>query len=475
MSKELEALSAMTADSARAAEAEKSLRDVQQRASLEDRHRRESLKLEEDKRMLIEKAAAEKSRELKQLLEDREKYRRKIEEEEAEEKRQVAIAINAERLQREAEQIMMEKAQRLKIEEEEAEEKRQVAVAINAERVRRETEQIMMENAQRLRVEEAEAEAEEKRQVAVAINAERVRRETEQIMMEKVQRENNAVLDEIIAEKARKADAQRLKREAFLNDTNAFSETIEQEAARASRERPLSANGTVCEQYKIQSVRFSDEQSLHSYQPLAPPSDSSTDWDEDLRRSDADTSHSFKELTSSLLAANSASTERNIDRGNRSDIWGDRKDYPNVNSAANVTAQRAESYRREQDHEYASNERQGARSRVSETAQAQTDEEEEEEGMGGATSISNILTIDERRELSVEQKVAWRALQADLTTRRKGKTVSSARCALCLSPILSCIVCLAYHLQTTLCVFDGWCPLNRIATTSYIDVAWVSS
>ena len=425
--------------------------------------------------MLIEKAAAEKSRELKQLLEDREKYRRKIEEEEAEEKRQVAIAINAERLQREAEQIMMEKAQRLKIEEEEAEEKRQVAIAINAERVRREAEQIMMENAQRLRVEEAEAEAEEKRQVAIAINAERVRREAEQIMMEKVQRENNAVLDEIIAEKARKADAQRLKREAFLNDTNAFSETIEQEAARASRERPLSANGTVCEQYKIQSVRFSDEQSLHSYQPLAPPSDSSTDWDEDLRRSDADTSHSFKELTSSLLAANSASTERNIDRGNRSDIWGDRKDYPNVNSAANVTAQRAESYRREQDHEYASNERQGARSRVPETAQAQTDEEEEEEGMGGATSISNILTIDERRELSVEQKVAWRALQADLTTRRKGKAESSARCNLCLSPISSCIVCLAYCLQTTLCVFDGWYPLNRIATTSYIDVAWVSS
>ena len=96
-------------------------------------------------------------------------------------------------------------------------------------------------------------------------------------------------------------------------------------------------------------------------------------------------------------------------------------------------------------------------------------------GMGGATSISNILTIDERRELSVEQKVAWRALQADLTTRRKGKAASSARCNLCLSPFSSCIVCLAYCLQTTLCVFYDWYPLNRIATTSYIDVALVSS
>jgi hypothetical protein len=382
VSKELEALSAMNTDSARAAETEKSLRDVQQRASLEDRHRRESLKLEEDKKMLVEQAAAEKSRELKQLLEDRENYRRKIEVEEAEEKRQFAAAITAECIQRETELLVQEKAYRERIEEEEAEDKRQGAAAVSAERMQR---------------------------------------EAAQIILEKAQMENSAVLDEIIAEKARKADAQRLKREAFLNDTNAFSETIEQEVARASRERQLSANGTVCEQYKAQSVRFSDATSQHTYQPLAPPNNtgeicSNSDWDEDSRSSDADTSHSFKELTSSLFAANIASTERHSDRGNRNDIWGDRRDYPNVNSAANVTAQRAESYRREHDHDYGANERHGTNAPM----MSQADDEEEEEGMGGATSISNILTIDERRELSVEQKVAWRALQADLTTRRKG-------------------------------------------------------
>jgi hypothetical protein len=420
VSKELEALNLMNADSAGAAENEKSLRDAQQRISLEDRHRRESLKLEEDKKMLVEQAAAEKSRELNQLLEDRVNYRRKIEVVEAEEKRQVATAITAERIQREAELMAQGKAYRERIEEEEAEEKRQVAAAITAERIQREAELMAQEKAYRERIEEEEAE--EKRQVAAAITAERIQREAEQVKLEKAQLENSAVLDEIIAEKARKADAQRLKREAFLTDTNAFSETIEQEAARVSRERLLSANGTICEQYKIPAVRFCDETSQHSYQPLAPPSNtgkicSSSDWDEDSRSSDADTSHSFKELTSSLFAANSASTERHSDRGNRNDIWGDRRDYPNVNSAANVTAQRAESYRREHNHEYGANERHGA----SVPTVSQTEEEEEEEGMGGATSISNILTIDERRELSVEQKVAWRALQADLTTRRKGR------------------------------------------------------
>jgi hypothetical protein len=333
--------------------------------------------------MLVEQAAAEKSRELKQLLEDRENYRRKIEVEEAEEKRQFAAAINAERTSREAELLVQEKAYRERIDEEEAEEKRLGAAAVTAERMQR---------------------------------------EAAQMILEKAQMENSAVLNEIIAEKARKADAQRLKREAFLNDTNAFSETIEQEAARASRERQLSANGAVCEQYKTQSVRFSDATSQHSYQPLAPPNNTgeicgSSDSDEDSRSSDADTSHSFKELTSSLFAANTANTERHSDRGNRSDIWGDRRDYPNVNSAANVTAQRAESYRREHDHDYSANERHG----TSAPMMSQADDEEEEEGMGGATSISNILTIDERRELSVEQKVAWRALQADLTTRRKGR------------------------------------------------------
>lgn len=347
VSKELEALSAINAGNTRTAEdaaAEKLLRDIQLRASQDDRRRRESLKLEEDKR-LTEVAAAEKSRKFEQLQEDLEKQRRKMEKEEDEE--------------------------------------------------------------------------EEKRKLAAAINTERIQRDAE-LLFEKAQQENRALVDEISAEKTRKANAQRLKREVFLNDVNAFSETIEQQAARSSGVRQLSANGAVCEQYKIQSVRFADEPPSFSHQPPSPHADTPR-----IRSSsDADAPHSFNELTSSLFAANSASTaahiERNGDRGNRSDIWGDRRDYPNINSAANVTAQRAESYRREQEHQSENEQEQSERHDGGGDEVSQTDEEEEEEGMGGASSISNILTIDERRELSVEQKVAWRALQADLTTRRKG-------------------------------------------------------
>lgn len=46
-------------------------------------------------------------------------------------------------------------------------------------------------------------------------------------------------------------------------------------------------------------------------------------------------------------------------------------------------------------------------------------EDDEEEGTGSSTSISNILTVEERRAMTEAQKASWRAKQADLTTHRK--------------------------------------------------------
>lgn len=46
-------------------------------------------------------------------------------------------------------------------------------------------------------------------------------------------------------------------------------------------------------------------------------------------------------------------------------------------------------------------------------------EDEEEEGTGEAGSISNVLTLEERRKLTLAQKETWRAKQADLTEKRK--------------------------------------------------------
>lgn len=47
------------------------------------------------------------------------------------------------------------------------------------------------------------------------------------------------------------------------------------------------------------------------------------------------------------------------------------------------------------------------------------DEDNAEEGTGEIDSLSNILTKDERLNLSASEKASWRALQGDLTARRK--------------------------------------------------------
>jgi hypothetical protein len=47
------------------------------------------------------------------------------------------------------------------------------------------------------------------------------------------------------------------------------------------------------------------------------------------------------------------------------------------------------------------------------------DDDEAEEGTKGIDHISNILTLDERKNMTETEKATWRALQADLTTRRK--------------------------------------------------------
>jgi hypothetical protein len=50
-----------------------------------------------------------------------------------------------------------------------------------------------------------------------------------------------------------------------------------------------------------------------------------------------------------------------------------------------------------------------------------SDDENDLEGSGLPGGLSCILTEQERKNLNPQQRAAWRALQADLTTRRKGK------------------------------------------------------
>jgi hypothetical protein len=53
------------------------------------------------------------------------------------------------------------------------------------------------------------------------------------------------------------------------------------------------------------------------------------------------------------------------------------------------------------------------------------EDEDFEDGLGdiNKSSISHFLTKEERKTLSAEQRAAWRALQQDMTSKRKGKLI----------------------------------------------------
>ena len=135
-----------------------------------------------------------------------------------EEQRAEEEFVNAERIR--LDQVKREReSDRIRIEAEDAEEQRQLMLAISAEKSRREEDRLRLLETARL---EREREAEE----------ELIRQRERE-----VQQERETVVDDASSEMARKAEVQRLKREAFLKDMNAFSQTIEEEAERAASGR----------------------------------------------------------------------------------------------------------------------------------------------------------------------------------------------------------------------------------------------
>ena len=295
--------------------------------------------------------------------------------------------------------------------EEEQRQKEEIAdQSAIAERIR--VERLQKDQDEKKRAME-EKEAEEQRQLAASISSERERCEAERLqradaMASQTLPKLDPVLDYLAVEKAKKTELQRLKREAFLSDMNAFSHAIEEEAGKAALGRNVSANSAICDQYSSSAGSVKTAPAMQ-FDSISHPLEKTT------------VPNSFSELTSSLFAANSASggsKDASLDgrraAGKGTDIWGESSEVPSINRAANVTVNPSGRQKRELAVSEYSDRRNGRE--VSEF----DDDEEEDEGTGGAASISNILTKDERMVLSTEQKVAWRALQADLTTRRKG-------------------------------------------------------
>ena len=356
--------------SARALAAEeKSKREAQMQASNINKLQAESQKVkrEEEEQKLREQQQREQDKKKKEEEDEREQEKKRVEQE-----------------QKEKEEIAIQSA--------------------NAERIR--VEHLQKEQNEKKRVME-EKEAEEQRQLAASISSERERCEAERLqridaLATQPLPNPDQALDNVDVEKEKKAEVLRLKREAFLKDMNAFSHAIEQEAGKSA----LGTNGTISDQYSS-SAGSSRTGATHENLPLPIPLDFTP---HEMKRMGV--SNSFNDLTSSLFAANSASDAVE----NRTDIWGESSEIPHINRAANVTVNPSGSGRQKRElavSEYS--DRKNGRG-ISDFEE----DEEEDEGMGGAASISNILTKDERMVLSTQQKVAWKALQADLTTRRKG-------------------------------------------------------
>ena len=315
---------------------------------------------------------------------------------------------------------------------------------VNAERKR--VDQFKREREaerQRMEAEEQEEQEELERKIAAAAIQERGRKEKERNENEKRERDKvvaniekigegstrpvDAEIDENTAEIIRKAEEQRLKREAFLNDMNAFSQSIEEDAKRASKRagereghqadpfRSGPASGGLTFSSSNVNPFDTDEHPLEFISNSQAQKEKRT-----VRFNEKEVPGSFKDLTSSLFAANASNAttaERSIsdNRGARDDnenIWGDSEDYARISRASNLAASLPPPQIKRDG---------GSINQKYNTGRNESSlEDDEEEGSGGATSISNILTKDERKVLSVQQKVAWKALQADLTTRRKG-------------------------------------------------------
>ena len=294
---------------------------------------------------------------------------------------------------------------------------------------------------QRMEAVEQEEEVELQLKIAAAAVEERERKEGEEKENEKRERDKEAAdiekigegstrpvdgeIDENTAEIIRKAEVQRLKREAFLKDMNAFSQSIEEEAKRASRrggEREDQHADLFRSGPASDGLTFSSS-AVNPFDADEPPlefiADSQAQKDRRTVRFNEkeEVPGSFKDLTSSLFAAN-AMTEEGLTgdnrrvRGDNDNIWGDSEDYTRISRASNLAASLPPPQIKRDG---------GSTNQKYNTGRNESLlEDEEEEGSGGASSISNILTKDERKVLSVQQKVAWKALQADLTTRRKG-------------------------------------------------------
>lgn len=452
--------------------------DARQAAAAQERERVRQQQIAEEESAAVAAAEEEERRQeaIRRRREEKERARRQAELEEEERR---AAEEEAERRRLELERAEMAERQRLEAEQAELAE-RQRLEAEQAELVRKQERELeemrrqARENAAaRKRAEEAEA-----AEIARQAEAERQKalREAQAAAIASQQKE-----DAELEAKRRRAEEQRRKRQMFLSDMDSFSNQFESQT-QVKEERLNQANKKheellttiATKELKVQSDRpltsepvvFESKPVVIDTTPIIPASPASNE--EPSRRIVEGTSSGKRReeidlLSNSLFSSTSQHDDNQpatiTSKHNEFDdaptfaksdlldelrvptrIGGSAKDKGSSKSDKSTVAKSSSSSNlassqpvvedfppsppaKPEEKFYPQEEPQ--LKPVAPTIVPPTrgivivEEDEEEEGTGALESISNILTREERRTMTTDQKASWKAKQADLHTRRK--------------------------------------------------------
>jgi len=498
------------------AQEEKAAAEAAARAE-EEKERRATQQAEEEKakasKIAADKAAREESQRLEREISEKLRIQQQEEEDREfeEEQRKQKQELEARRLAREAEEakrqqeqqefmerqkqmeekqrLMDEKLARQKAEREEAAAKELREKELLQARQREENEQKQREHAERIAAKKAAEEAEiarlreeeeQRRKELIAAqqreeeehNAEALRLESERAAAaeearkaeEAISSYENAALEE----KKKRAEAQRKKREMFLNDLDSFSTTFEAKnqeedekikaeqdkhyetlaqqmkeveavkasvAAKEAKEKEQRATALAAAQLAAEAEAAARAAEVANTPPPVPVKQQS-EVEDAPPRAEGNRAN-IGDLTSTLFA--SPAVTEVVDAAGTSGHRPQTPDEPDEadedatpptcsSDGAAATAAggsdelrvptRIGSGKAKKTAPYKPAPASTITAKAN-AAIAKYSEDEEEEGTGVAGSISNVLTLEERRQMTLAQKDTWRAKQADLTEKRK--------------------------------------------------------
>lgn len=389
------------------------------RAKKQEQHQQQQKQLEKASR---EQAERERERE---ELRAKEEQNKKDREEEEKEQAAAAASAAAERKAVAARAALEEKERRQKEEEEEERARAEREAAELQAAIEQQKAELKKKQEQDAR-EAAEVEAREKEELEKQARA---RQEQARLAVNALSEKEQAEL----AEKQRKAEEKRRKRAMFLNDMDSFSTDFQTKSAEAEEARKRAE--------REQEERLVGQMKAKSGQYVAPVAASKlgggASAEEEERTATALRAQQEEEARLAARADAAWLQQQQQQQQDESNIpppavatasdpakfnnlanslfSGDNSELP-APALATSTANEDSSFLRMPSR---IGSKATTKSGVGSSKPAPVAEEDEEEGTGGIDSISNILTLEERRTMTTAQKEKWKVKQGDLSQRRK--------------------------------------------------------